>query len=228
MRRVWQHPANGISLTVHSRSTGQARFKPVLLLAGTGATARDWDAIAGDLARDRVVHAVDLRGHGLSSWPGDYSIEAMGRDVLELLPILGETIDLAGHSLGGLVAARVARDSRQISRLVLEDVGLPHPRAPGSPAKPDGPLDFDWAMVEQIRPQIDQPDPAWPQIFTGINIPTLVIGGGRQSFVPAEHIEQLGRMMPDCRVESLDTGHLVHATDPAGFVRLVRAHLDRP
>lgn len=228
MRRVWQYPANGISLAVHSRATGPARFWPVLLLHGTGATARDWDSVAGDLARDRVVHAVDLRGHGLSSWPGDYSIEAMGRDVLGLLPVLGGSLDLVGHSLGGLVAARVARESRQVSRLVLEDVGLPHPRVPSLPARPDGPLDFDWAVVEQIRPQIDRPDPQWPQIFAGVSIPTMVIGGGTQSFVRADHVEQLGRLVADCRVHHLQTGHLVHATDPEGFVRLVREHLDYP
>lgn len=94
------------------------------------------------------------------------------------------------------------------------------------PGIKDESLEFDWAMVEQIRPQIDQPDPAWPSTFAGIAIPTLAIGGGPQSFVPSEHVEQLGRIMPDCRVESLDTGHLVHATDPEGFVRLVRVHLD--
>lgn len=94
------------------------------------------------------------------------------------------------------------------------------------PGIKDESLEFDWAMVEQIRPQIDQPDPAWPSTFAGIAIPTLAIGGGPQSFVPSEHVEQLGRIMPDCPVESLDTGHLVHATDPEGFVRLVRVHLD--
>lgn len=228
MRRAWQHPVNGISLAVRSRAAGPVRFNPILLLAGTGATSDDWEAIVRDLARDRVVHAVDLRGHGLSSWPGEYTIEAMGQDVLGLLPVLGESIDVVGHSLGGLVAARVARESRQVSRLVLEDVGLPQPRVPGIPARPDGPLDFDWAMVEQIRPQIDRPDPEWPKIFASISSPTLAISGGSRSFVPAEDVEQLRRLMPDCSVRNLQTGHLVHATDPEGFVRLVREHLDRP
>ncbi|WP_313810709.1 alpha/beta hydrolase [Glutamicibacter sp.] len=198
----------------------------MLLLAGTGETAADWNCIAADLARDRMVHAVDLRGHGLSSWPGEYSIQAMADDVMELLPALGGPVDLVGHSLGGLVAAHAAQDSQWVSRLVLEDVGLPRPRIPSTPTRPEGALEFDWAMVEQIRPQIDQPDFPWEQIFSNIKVPTEIISGGRESFVPAELVEQLGGLIPDCSISTLQTGHLVHATDPDGFIRLVRAHLD--
>lgn len=45
--------------------------------------------------------------------------------------------------------------------LVLEDVPLPVPRVPPPLVRPEGPLSFDWAMAEAIRPQIDEPDPAW-------------------------------------------------------------------
>ena len=45
----------------------------VVLLAGTGATARDGDVVAPVLAATRRVHAVDLRGHGGSDRPGTYS-----------------------------------------------------------------------------------------------------------------------------------------------------------
>ena len=97
----------------------------LVLLPGTGLTAQDWGVVADDLAGDRVVHAVDLRGHGRSSWPGRYSVDLMAQDVRRLLPALGGPVDLVGHSLGGLVACRVAAgDPALVRRLVLEDVGL--------------------------------------------------------------------------------------------------------
>jgi len=43
---------------------------PVVLLPGTGLTARSWDVVAGSLATTHPVVAVDLRGHGSSEWPG--------------------------------------------------------------------------------------------------------------------------------------------------------------
>ena len=76
--------------------------------------------------------AVDLRGHGASSRPGAYSVALMAADVASLLDAVGgAAVDLVGHSLGGLVALRVAagRPDR-VRRLVLEDVGMPHARRP--------------------------------------------------------------------------------------------------
>ena len=49
----------------------------VVLLHGTGLTADDWSDVARGLSRDHTVHAVDLRGHGRSEWPGTYSIDLM-------------------------------------------------------------------------------------------------------------------------------------------------------
>jgi pimeloyl-ACP methyl ester carboxylesterase len=199
-----------------------------VLLPGTGATAEDWDVVAARLSERRTVFAVDLRGHGRSDWPGTYSIRLLADDVrgfldrIEIAPV-----DLVGHSLGGLVALEVAAAvPGQVRRLVLEDVGMPHPRAPAPPVRPDGPLPFDWAVVEQVRPEIDDPDPQWGDLVSRIPTPTLVIGGGRDSFVPPEHIAELVGRLPDGRLATIEGGHLVHENRPDEFMHQLRDFLD--
>ncbi|WP_347813834.1 alpha/beta hydrolase [Allobranchiibius sp. GilTou38] len=221
--------ANGISLATRTWPSEHSSRRPVVLLAGTGATARDWDTVADDLCRDRIVHAVNLRGHGTSSWPGRYSIEAMAADIIGLLPQLAFDLDVIGHSLGGLVACRAAvAAGTPIRRLVLEDVGVLHPRDPTAPTRPEGRLDFDWEMVQQIRPEIDAPDTSWTRILQEISVPTLAISGGETSFVPAEHIRELTESVADGTFTTIDAGHLIHENAPEEFVRAVRTHLDIP
>lgn len=198
----------------------------LVLLPGTGLTAQDWGVVADDLAGDRVVHAVDLRGHGRSSWPGRYSVDLMAQDVRRLLPALGAPVDLVGHSLGGLVACRVAAgDPALVRRLVLEDVGLLRPREPATPQRPEGVLDFDWRVVEQVRPEIDSPAAHWPATVAAITAPTLVVAGGGTSFVPQDSVTDLVELLPDGRVMTIDAGHEVHAARPADFVSTLRAFL---
>src|SRR3954469_16696489 len=164
---------NGIALNVRSRSPEAALHPPVVLVPGTGATASDWDVVAEDLSRDRTVHALDLRGHGESDWPGTYSIDLMAEDLAGLLVDMAAQVDVIGHSLGGLVACRaLAAGAPSVRRLVLEDVGLLHQRRPAAPARPEGDLDFDWAVVEQIRPEIDEPAAHWPDTLARVATPT--------------------------------------------------------
>ncbi|MEU8241218.1 alpha/beta hydrolase [Actinoplanes missouriensis] len=194
---------------------------PAVLLHATGRTGRDWDVIASGLCHDRRVHAVDLRGHGASDWPGTYRLELFARDVAGILDKLDlGAVDLVGHSLGGLVACQVAADRPgHVRRLVLEDIGLPHPRPPSLPARPEGELPFDWHMVEQVRPQIDDPDPGWAGIVDRITAPTLIIAGGDASPVPQEHVAELADRLADARLTTIDAGHLVHETAPDAYLR---------
>jgi pimeloyl-ACP methyl ester carboxylesterase len=135
---------------------------------------------------------------------------------------------VVGHSLGGLVACRaLALGPLAVLRLVLEDVGVPHRRPPATPTRPEGALRFDWAVVEQVRPEIDSPAAHWPKTFASVAVPTLVVGGGPSSFVPQEHVAELAGLLPAGSRTTLDTGHEVHATRPAEFLAVVRAFLDR-
>jgi len=191
----------------------------VVLLPGTGATARDWDVVATRVSEERPVVAVDLRGHGRSDWPGRYSIQLFADDVSAALDQLGGgPVDLVGHSLGGLVACKVAAARPDlVRRLLLEDVGVPYPRAPDMPARPRGQLPFDWAVVEQVRPEIDDPDPSWPKIVAGIRATTLVVGGGSHSFVPQQHVAEMVDRIHHGRLTTIDVGHLVHESSPEEF-----------
>jgi pimeloyl-ACP methyl ester carboxylesterase len=80
-------------------------------------------------------------------------------------------------------------------------------------------------VVEQVRPQVDDPDPAWPSVVGSVVTPTLVVTGGPRSFVTGEHVAELVAALPDGRSVTLDTGHEVHESDPAGFTRELLAFL---
>jgi pimeloyl-ACP methyl ester carboxylesterase len=208
----------------------RTRPVPLVLLPGTGDTARTWDVVAAALGTDRDVLALSLRGHGDSDWPGAYGIDVMTADVERALDGWGRgPVDLVGHSLGGLVAMLVAaRRPDQVRRLVLEDVPLPRPRVPTSPARPEEPLPFDWAVVEQVRPEIDTPAAHWPATAAAVAARTLLVAGGPTSPVPQDGVADLEATIPDARRVTVEAGHLVHEREPERFVATVRAFLDEP
>ncbi|GAB3682028.1 alpha/beta hydrolase [Angustibacter aerolatus] len=220
-------PVGAVVLGVRTWRPDVVHHPPLVLLPGTGDTAEAWDVVAPALASARLVHAVDLRGHGASDRPGRYSIALMAGDVAALLPRLPDgQVDLVGHSLGGLVALDVAAaHPGLVRRLVLEDVGLLRPRAPAPPARPPGDLAFDWRVVEQVRPEIDDPDPRWRAVVAGVRAPALVIGGGPTSHVPQEQVADLARALPDGHLMTIEAGHLVHDVEPERFVEVVETFL---
>jgi pimeloyl-ACP methyl ester carboxylesterase len=222
--------AGGVALVVRTWAAEVDLRPPVALLPATAETADDWDRIAAALAVTRTVHALNLRGHGGSDWPGTYSITLMADDVSGVLPQLSDRpVDLIAHSLGGLVACEVASAHPELMRrLVLEDVGLLHPRPARFPDRPAGELPFDWRMVEQVRPEIDDPDPRWPRVVAGISARILVIAGGPTSPVPQEHVADLARTAQRGRLLTIDAGHLVHATEPEAFLEAATRFLDSP
>ncbi|MEV4293353.1 alpha/beta fold hydrolase [Microbispora rosea] len=217
--------ANGVGIAY--RTYGPDDAPPLILLHGLGEGMAGWDGVAGALAADRHAYALDLRGHGASDWPGDYGLEPMRDDVLAFLDALSlGPVDVIGHSMGGVVAYLLAagRPGR-VRALVLEDVPLPVPRDPPPLVRPEGPLSFDWAMVEAVRPQIDQPDPAWLGRLGRITARTLVIGGGPESHIPQDRVAEMARRIPGAVHITIPAGHLVHETAPDAFVREVTAFL---
>ena len=106
----------------------------VTLLHGAGLNAHTWDAVA--LLIGRPVLAIDLAGHGDSSWRDDldYSPALLADDVAHAMTARTSRPQvLIGHSLGGLTASIVASGHPELVReLVLVDIvpGLDTDAAP--------------------------------------------------------------------------------------------------
>ena len=97
------------AVALHLRRWGSpGEPPPVLLVHATGDTSADWDEVASGLAHDRLVVAVDLRGHGESPRPGSYALTELADDLVVVAASLaaehGRPADVVAHSLGGLVA----------------------------------------------------------------------------------------------------------------------------
>ena len=101
---------------------------PVVCLHGITAQHRAFNALARDLEGSRPLVGVDLRGRGDSAKPDSgYGLEAHARDVIRVLDHLGlHRAVIAGHSMGGFVALKVALAyPGRVRALVLLDGGWP-------------------------------------------------------------------------------------------------------
>jgi pimeloyl-ACP methyl ester carboxylesterase len=217
--------ADGVTVSV--RESGDAVAPPMVLLHALGDTALDWEPVAGALAADFRVFAVDLRGHGGSGRPGTYSFELMRDDVVAVLDALDlHDVILVGHSMGGVVAYLVAlAQPGRLARLIVEDAPPPYPRKRALPQQPPGELPFDWAVVTAIAGQVNDPSRRWWPRLPEIPVPTLLVGGGHGSHIPQELLAEAADLIPDCTLVTLETGHNVHATAPEQFLRAVTGWL---
>ncbi|MFJ3794076.1 alpha/beta fold hydrolase [Kitasatospora sp. NPDC090091] len=227
--RVTHRTVDLPGVTLAYREHGTPGAPPLVLLHALGERARDWDGVLPELAPHHHVFALDLRGHGDSGRPGAYGVDLMRDDVVAFLDALGlDRVDVVGHSMGGVVAYLLAQEHPgRVGRLVLEDIPAPYPR-PASPVAgaPAEPVDFDWAVVRAVKAQLDTPDPVWLERMATVTASTLVVAGGPTSHVPQDRIAEMADRIPDCRVVTIDAGHLVHHSRPAEYVALVAPFLD--
>jgi pimeloyl-ACP methyl ester carboxylesterase len=124
-RRLEADAARVRSVRIHGHQVAyrQAGSGPVILLVhGIAESSTTFARVVPDLARDHLVIAVDLLGHGQSAKPrGDYSLGAYASGIRDLLSALDHrSATVVGHSLGGGVAMQFAYQFPQrCERLVL-------------------------------------------------------------------------------------------------------------
>ena len=132
--------ADGISIA--GDSWGEPEGPLVLLQHGGGQTRHAWKG-AGEALGAAGYHAVafDARGHGDSGWSadGDYSVDAMVADLVQVIDTLGgKRPVLVGASMGGGTSlGAIGEDHVDATALVLVDVA---PRS--EPAGAERILDF--------------------------------------------------------------------------------------
>lgn len=102
----------------------EAKTLPTLLIVhGLFGSARNWGAIARNLAGPRDVVTVDQRNHGTSPRFPTNSYEDMGEDLAEVIESLDAPVDLLGHSMGGKAAMQLALTRPDlVRRLVVADI----------------------------------------------------------------------------------------------------------
>lgn len=146
--------------------------RPMIFLAGLGATAHVFDKVAPNFIANHHAYAITRRGFGASSAPApandNYSADRLGDDVLAVMDFLklNQPV-LVGHSIAGEELSSVgSRHPEKVSGLIYLDAGYAYAyydRARG---------DFTLDAIE-LRKKLEQ----------------MMLGGGKQT--PAELVQEL-------------------------------------
>jgi pimeloyl-ACP methyl ester carboxylesterase len=123
------HSPDGVEIAYYR--WGPAAGRPLVLHHGfISNTQHSWEergVVATLVSAGHHVVALDARGHGRSGKPHDpgrYGETAMAGDLSALLDILGAPeVDVAGYSMGAVVALIAAARDRRIARLAIGGVG---------------------------------------------------------------------------------------------------------
>lgn len=238
-----------VDLNLVEWGTGDRTF---LIVHGLGSNAAGWWRVGPALA-DAGFHvtAADLRGHGESHRPGDYSMAAYAADLLTLR----ERWDVVlGHSMGGaaVVQALIERP-RWTDRVILadpmlvildEDIALEYVTADLGPevtlemvmaSNPtwhmeDARIKLE-AQSQAGREVIEQSithNPGWNVVgaVAGLDIPTLLLGAdpGNGPLVPPALGESLAGMNPNITFHCIpNSSHSIHRDEFRPFMDLVLA-----
>ncbi|MEO2106306.1 MAG: alpha/beta fold hydrolase [Actinomycetota bacterium] len=113
-------------LADHVTRVGAGNGEPLLLIHGLGHCKEAWDPVIGLLGARFDVAAIDLPGFGgapaLEETPDDHSLSAFCEQVMDGLG--WDRAHVAGNSLGGLIAIRMASRGRALSATALSPGGM--------------------------------------------------------------------------------------------------------
>jgi pimeloyl-ACP methyl ester carboxylesterase len=139
--------------------------RPLVFLAGLGATAHDFDSFAPRFTGKYHVYAITRRGFGASSKPlpdeNNYSAGRLGDDVLAVIDTLKlDRPVLAGHSLAGEELSSVAnRHPDRLAGIIYLDAAYAYAYyAPGTLNPANTNLTMD---IKALRQKIKALAPLW-------------------------------------------------------------------
>jgi len=95
----------------------------LLILHGLLGAAKNWHTTAKALAQTCTVYVPDLRNHGRSPH-GTHTVDTMTSDIVQFIQdeTLGQPV-IVGHSMGGLVAMKLAAHfPNRLSALIVVDI----------------------------------------------------------------------------------------------------------
>jgi len=136
---------------LNTHEFGDPSGDPLLAVHGVTGHGRRFRRLAEESLSQRHTLAVDLRGHGRSTYDGPWSIAQHVADLVDTLDSRGlGAVDVVGHSYGGAIglALLVAAPDR-VRRLVLLDPAFTLPGEFASQAATETIENPGWATVEE-------------------------------------------------------------------------------
>jgi non-heme chloroperoxidase len=205
---------------------------PVVMLHGFTDSCRSFEPVLEHLPLSIRALSLSQRGHGETDRPpSDYHPAFFVTDVIAFLDAL--EIDRAvvvGHCMGGVIAERVAiaHPGRVVALAMLA--------APASVAAnlPEARLEM---MVEE---SLKVPARVWRSVLSGlfqvengpyrprITVPTLIIWGDRDAFIPGSDVEAIRAGIPHAELlVYAGAGHAMHWETPARVARDIVGFVER-
>ena len=216
-------------------------MNPLVFVHGLSASGRWWRPVL-PFFEDRDVRVVDLPRFGALQGFGPSDAAAWLGDWLEEEGLAGA--DVAGHSLGGLIAAELAvRRPEAVRRLVLvAPAGVPTGRGVSGHALPllatlrgaplpllahavrdglrAGPASLLRGGLYAIRQDVRAD-------LAALRVPTLLVWGERDPLVPPHLAEEWTRALPDVRLVVIPrAGHAPMFDAPAELAQHIREFLE--
>ena len=230
--------------TLFESRTGSG--SPVALIHGLSGSTRWWSRNITALAENHLVAAVDLigfgRNHRLTTpllMPAFHEVTAL---LARWLETFAEPVHLAGHSMGGLLAIRLAAERPDLVRslILVNAVGMPFALRPGPHlrALPKRPWGLNLASV--LLPDAFRAGPtslavASARLLRGdardwmrhITAPTLLVWGEADPLVPVPYAEEMSRIIRNSRLVVLPrAAHVAMWDQPEAFNRIALEFID--
>lgn len=216
-----------------------------LIVHGLGSNAAGWWRVGPALAAAGFrVTAVDLRGHGASDSPGDYSINAYAADLLALRDSWDVVL---GHSLGGAAVVQALTERPEWALQVIledpllvildQDIALEYVTAdlgPGVTLEQVAAANPTW-HPEDARIKLDAQNqagreviehsithnPGWNVVaaVAALPMPTLLLGADLDPLVPPALGVSLAEMNPNIEFHTVpSSSHSMHRDEYDAFM----------
>ena len=228
---------DGLRLRVRITGSGP----PLLLINGLSSRIETWNPLP-DMLRDRSLIAYDAPGVGASATPClPLSMSQLARIAVGVLDGCDiDTADVLGYSHGGAVAQQFAFESaKRINRMVLAATSCGVGSFLGDPFSVMGRFaaQFTAAVDGQVGTASTPLGLLWQLMAIGtwtsipwldrIEVPTLVLAGANDHFVPARNGRFLAAQLANSRyVELPGVGHdLFHPACAATVATEIREFL---
>ncbi|MDN4594680.1 alpha/beta fold hydrolase [Polycladomyces subterraneus] len=227
---------------------------PLLALHGHMNEGRFVQGLADAIRDDYRVIALDQRGHGESSRPSSFANDRYVDDALALLDYLGvQKAVVLGHSLGGVVAYRLAASRpERVLALIVVDIGAvvdndltfvaswPH-RAPTQeeliaalghlgPAHAYSmrQYEYGWGLPfvaeDMIISQRELNGDYWND-WLASRVPALLLHGTQSKVLSYEHAEEMARKRPNTTLVQINAGHAIYYDNPDRYVAEIQNFL---